>query len=143
MAGIMRPESSSARKTTVLLAEDESAIAMLFEFDLTRRGYCVLKALSGQEALKLSAEFQAPIDVLVTDWHMPGLSGDDLARRLLHTRPDLKIILMSGHPDAAAKIDGFANGQALFVSKPVSPIHLVECIDQLLDVPDSPDKRAA
>lgn len=139
----MGPESSSARKTTVLLADDESAIALLFEFDLTRRGYCVLKALSGQEALKLSSEFQAPIDVLLTDWNMPGLSGDDLARQLLLERPAIKIILMSGHPDAAAKIDSFAKGQALFLSKPISPTHLVECIDQLLEVPDSPNERAA
>ena len=139
----MTPESSSARKTTVLLADDESAITLLFEMDLTRRGYRVLQAHSGSEASKISAEFPTPIDVLVTDWKMPDLNGDELARRLLVERPELKIIVMSGHPDAADVIASFVKDQALFLRKPFSPARLVESITRLLDIPDKPGERAA
>lgn len=139
----MTLESSSARKTTVLLADDESAIALLFEMDLTRRGYRVLQAHSGSEASTISREFPTPIDVLVTDWRMPDLNGDELARQLLLERPELKIILMSGHPDAADTIASFAKNQALFLRKPFSPARLVESITRLLDIPDKPGERAA
>lgn len=139
----MEPESSSARKTTVLLVDDESAITLLFEMDMTRRGYCVIKAHSGSEASTISAEFPTPIDVLVADWKMPDLSGDDLARRMLLTRPDLKIILMSGDPEAAAGLNSFADNQALFLRKPFSPARLVECINRLLDLPDRSGDQAA
>jgi two-component system cell cycle sensor histidine kinase/response regulator CckA len=143
MPDTMTLESSSARKTTVLLADDESAIALLFEMDLTRRGYRVLQAHSGSEASKISGEFPTPIDVLVTDWKMPDLNGDELARQLLLERPELKIILMSGHPDAADTITSFAKNQALFLRKPFSPARLVESITRLLNLPDKPGERAA
>ena len=143
MPHIMTPESSSARKTTILLADDESAITLLFEMDLTRRGYRVLQAHSGSEASRISAEFPTPIDALVTDWRMPDLNGDELARQLLVDRPELKIIVMSGHPDAADVIASFAKDQALFLRKPFSPAQLVESITRLLDIPDKPGERAA
>ena len=136
----MTTDFSSARKPTVLLADDESAITLLFEMDLTRRGYCVLQAHSGSEAGKISAEFPTTIDILVTDWRMPDLSGDELARRLLLERPEIKIIVMSGHPDAADAIDSFAKDQALFIRKPFSPARLVSTINQLLNLPDKPDE---
>lgn len=139
----MTTDSSSARKPTVLLADDESAITLLFEMDLTRRGYCVLQAHSGTEAGKISAEFPTRIDVLVTDWRMPDLSGDELARRLLLERPEIKIIVMSGHPDAADVITSFAKDQALFIRKPFSPARLVDNINRLLNLPDKPDQSAA
>lgn len=139
----MEPESSSARKTTVLLVDDESAITLLFEMDLTSRGYCVLTAHSGFEASAIGMECPTPIDVLVTDWKMPDMSGDDLARRLLLERPGIKVILMSGHPDAATVIDSFVKNQALFLRKPFSPAKLVESINRLLDLSESPENRAA
>jgi two-component system cell cycle sensor histidine kinase/response regulator CckA len=143
MPHIMTPDPSSARKTTVLLADDESAITLLFEMDLTRRGYYVLQAHSGSEAGKISTEFLPPIDVLVTDWKMPDLNGDELARRLLLERPEMKIIVMSGYPDAADLIASFAKNQALFLRKPFSPARLAESINRLLDIPDKPGEQAA
>ncbi len=139
----MPPESSSARKTTVLLTDNESAITLLFEMDLTQRGYRVLQAHSGSEASRISKEFPTAIDVLVTDWKMPDMNGDELAHRLLLERPVLKIILMSGHPDAADAIADFAKNQALFLCKPFSPARLAESINRLLDIPDKPGERAA
>lgn len=143
MHHIMTPEPSSARKTTLLLTDNESAITLLFEMDLTHRGYRILQAHSGSEASTISKECPTPIDVLITDWRMPDLNGDELARQLLLERPELKIILMSGHPDAADVIASFAKNQALFLRKPFSPARLVESINRLLAIPDKPGERAA
>jgi len=136
-------ESASARKKTVLLVDDESAIALLFELELTRMGYYVLKAHSGAEANKISADFPTPIDVLVTDWHMPDVSGDELACELLVQRPDLKVILMSGYPEADAVAKAFPENQLVFLSKPLSPAKLDETIRRLLRLHCKSDKQVA
>lgn len=135
--------ATGARKTTVLLADDESAIALLFEMDLSRRGYCVLKAHSASEATKISEDFPTPIDVLVADWNMPDMKGDELAHQLLKLRPEMKLILMSGHPGAADTINGFPKNQAIFISKPLTPSKLDSAIKELLSTTDPSRTRAA
>ena len=104
--------SAGARKTTILLADDESAIALLFEMDLTRRGYCVLKAHSAAEAMQMSESCPTPIDVLVADWNMPDMKGDTLAHQLLQQRPDMRFVLMSGYASAAEAINSFPKNHA-------------------------------
>jgi two-component system phosphate regulon response regulator PhoB len=132
-----------ARKTTILLAEDESAIALLFEMDLTRRGYCVLKAHSASEAIQISAGCPAHIDVLVADWNMPDMKGDTLAHKLLKQRPEMKFVLMSGHPDAADAITGFSKKQATFIPKPLTPSKLDSAIKEILNTAAPFRTRAA
>ncbi len=136
-------ENNTARKKTVLLADDESAITLLFELELTRMGYYVLTAHSGAEASRISAEFHHPIDVLVTDWHIPDLSGDDLACDLLVQRPDLKVVLMSGFPEANAIAQAFNQNQLVFLSKPFSPAKLDETIRRLLGLPGKSARQVA
>lgn len=136
-------EPVSARKKTVLLVDDESAIALLFEMELTRMGYFVLKALSGAEASKISLNYHSPIDVLVTDWNMPDMNGDDLACELLVQRPDIKVILMSGFPEADAIAKAFPEDQLVFLSKPLSPAKLDETIRKMLKLPGTSGKKVA
>ncbi|WP_455376912.1 response regulator [Petrachloros mirabilis] len=136
-------ESHGSKKKTVLLVDDESAITLLYEVDLTRRGYTVMTAHSGTEATRISAEFQGLIDVLVTDWHMPDMSGDDLACDLLVQRPNLKVILMSGFPSAEAIAQAFPENQLVFLSKPFSPAKLDDTIRQLLGLLSSGERRVA
>ncbi len=133
-------EPITARKKTVLLVDDESAIALLVELELTRMGYYVLKAHSGSEAIRISSEFHAAIDVLVTDWKMPDMSGDDLACDLLVQRPEIKVILMSGYPEADAIAKAFNRDQLIFLTKPFSSEKLDESIRQLLRLPGKPNK---
>ena len=135
--------ANGARKTTVLLADDESAIALLFEMDLTRRGYCVLKAHSASEATKISEDFPTPIDVLVVDWNMPDMKGDELASQLLKQRSEMKCVLMSGHPGAAETINGFPKNQAVFLAKPFTPSKLDSAIKELLSTADPSPACAA
>ncbi len=139
----MTSTADGARKTTILLADDESAIALLFEMDLTRRGYRVLKAHSGSEATQISEDCPTPIDVLVADWNMPDMKGDKLAHQLLNQRPEMKFVLMSGHPNAADTITGFSKKQATFIAKPLTPSKLDSVIKDLLSTTGSPRTQAA
>lgn len=139
----MTMTSTGARKTTILLADDESAIALLFEMDLTRRGYSVLTAHSAAEATQMSDACSTPIDVLVVDWNMPDMKGDELARHLLKQRPDMKFVLMSGYASAADAINGFSKHQAAFISKPFPPSKLDSAIKELLSTADPSPARAA
>jgi signal transduction histidine kinase len=116
---------------TVLLVEDEDAVRELAREILQERGYVVLEARNGREALEVAARTPGPISLLLTDVVMPGMSGPDLARRLIIGRPALKILYVSGHPDRAA--DGEARAPGLFLHKPFSPEALAAKVREALD----------
>ena len=83
------------RTETVLVVDDEPDVRAMTSRILRDGGYSVIEAASGRDALDHP---QTPdVDVVVTDVIMPGMSGDELARRLLNSRPDLKFLFMSGH----------------------------------------------
>jgi CheY-like chemotaxis protein len=65
---------------------------------LDELGYVVLEAESAGEALEIAGATDGPIDLLLTDVIMPGMSGDELARKLLADRPEMQVILMTGYP---------------------------------------------
>jgi two-component system, cell cycle sensor histidine kinase and response regulator CckA len=85
---------------TILLVEDEELLRHVILDMLGQLGYRVLGAKSGKEALVLAEEYPGKIDVLVTDVLMPDLPGPQLADSLRCSRPDLKVIFVSGDMDA-------------------------------------------
>lgn len=116
-------------KKVVLLAEDELTIRRLAALLLIRAGYTVLEANSTPDALKVAESYKGKIDVLVADVQMPGgASGMDLASKLELSRPDLKIILMSGVFDDSLRLYGWR-----FLQKPFPPALLVESVDVVLN----------
>ena len=84
---------------TILLVEDEEVIRLMLVEILTLQGYTVLDAGRGAEALALAENAAKPIDLLVTDMSMPGMTGWDLAKTLRTTRPGLPVLFISGHND--------------------------------------------
>jgi two-component system cell cycle sensor histidine kinase/response regulator CckA len=136
-------KNMSARKKTALLVDDESAITLLFELELTRIGYYVLTASNAQEAERIATEFQSTIDVLITDWHMPGMTGDQLASDLLVQRPSLKVVLISGYPEAATFCQAFDKAQLTFILKPFSVAELDGAIRRLLGLSGKQDSQVA
>ena len=136
-------KNMSARKKTALLVDDESAITLLFELELTRIGYYVLTASNAQEARRIATEFQSTIDVLITDWHMPGMTGDQLACDLLVQRPSLKVVLTSGYPEAATFCQAFDKDQLTFIHKPFSVDEINGTIRRLLGLSGTPDSQVA
>ncbi|MGE0866553.1 MAG: ATP-binding protein [Vicinamibacterales bacterium] len=132
--------SDAAGKETVLIAEDEEAVRWLAVESLERAGYAVLKAASGEEALRVADAFDGTIHVLVTDVVMPGIKGPELARRLRLARPSIRVLLMSGYAaDVVTKED---LAEAALLSKPFSPSALTKAVRQAMDRPLSPGPPA-
>ncbi|HEX4931434.1 MAG TPA: PAS domain S-box protein [Gaiellaceae bacterium] len=115
----------------VLLAEDEETIRRLVREVLSRSGYEVFAAASGDEALRLLEENGDRIDLLLTDVVMPGMSGPDLARAASRFKPSLRVLFTSGYtsePDEA-----FDDPDVAFIGKPFSPQALVAKVRDVLD----------
>ena len=129
---------------TILLVEDEPAVREMAAFVLKERGYTVLAASHGQEALRLAQKHSHDVHLLLTDVIMPGINGKDLARQLSQGRPDLKVIFMSGYTDGTIDQHGVLDPGNVFIQKPFSPRLLVHKIREVLDgggLIDGPDKN--
>ncbi|WP_062762976.1 ATP-binding protein [Falsirhodobacter sp. alg1] len=100
----------------VLLVEDEAPVRAFASRALRLRGYTVLEAGSGEEALALLADTSLHVDLFVTDVVMPGLDGPSWVRRALQDRPDAHIIFVSGYAEEA-----FADEQAQFTNSVFLP----------------------
>ena len=98
------PDASSA-PATILVAEDEPSILTLIATTLASDGYHLLKAASSAEAVKIAAACERPIDLVVTDAIMPGMSGIELVRTLFCTRPAVPVIVMSGYTQVLSGVD--------------------------------------
>jgi len=130
-----------AAPATVLVAEDEDGVRELAVETLERRGYRVLAASSGEEALKTANAYDGTIHLLISDVVMPGMKGPELADRLRVLRPGVRVLLMSGYAtDVVTPAD---LNEATFLTKPFAPETLVKIVRQILDVPLStiPDPR--
>ena len=131
------PSSMSALpggNETILLAEDEPALRGLVRSILTRLGYRVLEASTGVRALEIWRENRDDIRLLLTDMVMPdGLSGRELAERLLASDPALRVIYTSGYnPEFAGKNFGLRDGVD-FLAKPFAAPKLAEAVRAQLD----------
>ena len=117
---------------TVLVVEDAPELRSLIERFLSRQGYTVLMAADADEALRLCDEFPG-IDVLLTDVVLPGTSGPDLSRRLVESRPGLKVIFMSGYAEDTIVQRGVLLPGLAFLSKPFTARQLCLKVRQTLD----------
>jgi PAS domain S-box-containing protein len=84
---------------TILIAEDEPDLRELTRIFLEGYGYKVLAASSAEQAIQTAEGFSAPIDLLLTDVIMPGMSGRQLAEKILSMRPQTRIVYMTGYTD--------------------------------------------
>ncbi len=116
---------------TILLVEDEARVRKLVRDLLRGRGYTVLEAGDGAEALRVAAAHPATIHLLVTDVVMPRLSGRALAEHLTALRPSLKVLYLSGYTDDAILRHGVQEGAAL-LAKPFTPEALVRRVREAL-----------
>jgi two-component system cell cycle sensor histidine kinase/response regulator CckA len=103
---------------TVLLVEDEDAVRSFAARALGQRGYNVLQAATGTEALDLFAEHNGEVDLVVSDVVMPEMDGPTLMKRLRSERPDLKIIFISGYAEDAFRKNLPENEDFMFLQKP-------------------------
>ncbi len=122
-------------RRTILLVEDEPAVAEVARSVLQEEGYLVLEANDGLGALQIWNDHRGQIDLLLTDIKMPhGMSGLDLADNLRALKPELKIIYTSGCNPEILHAE-FQSGKDNFLAKPFSPAHLQQIVRTGLDLP--------
>jgi len=118
---------------TILLAEDEEAVRPLVREVLERNGYTVLSAGNGEEALLASGRHEGKIHLLLCDVVMPGMSGVELSRRIVSSRPGIKVLYMSGYTDNAIVHHGVLDPGTAFIEKPFAPDALARKVRAVLD----------
>jgi CheY-like chemotaxis protein len=100
---------------------------------LERDGYRVLEASNGDEALLVAEQSAGPLDLLLTDVIMPGLSGPVLARQLVKLRPGLKVVYTSGYTNDALEHHGLTDPSVTLVQKPFKAPGLLSAVREVLD----------
>lgn len=125
-------QARSPEETVILLAEDDPIVRNLVRAMLTNQGYAVLTADDGREALEICDAFSDQIHLLLTDVLMPRMDGIELADAVRRRRPDIKIVLMSGH---TAQIIREENLPDAFLRKPFVPPTLLKCVEKVLASP--------
>ena len=118
---------------TILVVEDEEAVRKLLRDVLEQRGYRVLEAASGADALEIASNPAEHIDLLLTDVVMPRMGGRELARRFALGRPDTPILFLSGYTEEMVGDQGVLTPGANFMSKPFAPEELARRVREILD----------
>jgi len=115
----------------VLVVDDDESVRGFLERALRQPDYEATVAANGYDAIK-AAETRGPFDLLVTDLVMPGLQGDELARRLRRMDPELKVLYLTGYSDQLFKERASLWADEAFLDKPVSVRGLVEAVSLIL-----------
>jgi len=118
---------------SVLVVEDEPAIREVMRRMLTRHGYQVIVAESGEEAISLAADRSRTIDLVITDVVMPGMMGREITERIAALRPETKLIYMSGYAQAVLDSRGRLEAGRVLVEKPFTETSLLTTIRESLD----------
>lgn len=119
---------------TILLVEDDDAVRSVISKTLCNKGYKVLEAVNGAEALKLIRRHDGEkIDLLITDIVMPQMNGKDLAAQLKTALPDIKILFISGYSDMVVTRRPLFETNANFIQKPFSLSVLAHKVREILD----------
>jgi signal transduction histidine kinase len=129
---------------TILLVDDETAVREVLARGLQDKGYRVLEAVDGLQALEIVRGSADEIDLVITDVAMPGMTGIDLAHRALKLRPYLPFIFVSGQPREALPDLGSLEQDHQLLEKPFSPESLAACVRARLERrprPSSPDEH--
>ena len=118
---------------TILLVDDEESLRLVVTHFLSEElGYNILPAGSAEEALSLIESYSGTIDLLLTDVLLPGMSGSELAAKLLSAHPNLKIMYISGYPDHTLEGLG-VSGSDEMLQKPFTIKSLAAKLREILD----------
>lgn len=118
---------------TILVAEDDATVSSLAKTVLTHRGYRVLVAPNGVDALRVAAQDGRPIDLLLTDVVMPSCGGRALAEDIGRRHANARVLYMSGYPDDTIAQQGVLDPAAPFLAKPFTPDALLLAVRSALD----------
>ncbi|MGA7910702.1 MAG: response regulator, partial [Candidatus Dormiibacterota bacterium] len=117
---------------TVLVVEDSDDFREIVDRILSQNGYEVLVAANGPDALEMARQYAGHIDLLLTDMIMPRMLGTELAPRLVESRPDLRVLYMSGFAEPGLRPGAVAPEVAL-LDKPFTEPTLLARVRQSLE----------
>ena len=134
-SGDARPNVSELRpgRETVLLVEDEEMVRNLSCEILEMNGYRVLAAANGEEACRVCEVHSGEIHLMITDVVMPQMSGREVAERVAKTRPDMRVLYMSGYTDDAIVSHGVLDDKIPFLQKPFTPDSFAQKVREVLE----------
>ncbi|WP_447977637.1 response regulator [Candidatus Nitrospira bockiana] len=119
---------------TILVVDDHDAVRKLIASVLGGRGYRVLDATDGEQAIRLESQHPGPIDLLLTDVLMPRMNGPDLADRFVRLRPGIRILYMSGFMEEALLRRLELHQWSGFLRKPFQLEELLLKVREAIDV---------
>lgn len=121
----LRTETAPAGARIALVVDDEPLVRAFVSTVLRNRGWSVIEAADGPSALALAPE---KLSLLVTDYEMPAITGVTLAQELRLRNDKLPVVMVSGHPEVAAKLSTLRGPRTAFVSKPFPVEELISTI---------------
>ena len=117
---------------TILLVEDNPDVRSLLRSVLLKRGYSVLEAENGREAMEVVEGYSRPVDLLVTDIVMPEMNGREIASLIARKYPDIRVLLISGYTEEAAQRPGILDPGTPFLEKPFSVDEFMNKVQEVL-----------
>ena len=115
------------------MVEDDELVRRTAVRILREHKYTVLEACAGKEALEVCRRDSDGIDLVLSDVVMPGMSGIELSRLVTTKHPDIKVVFMSGYTENGRKQFDEAEGDVVFVQKPLIPSELARKVREVLD----------
>jgi len=132
---LARSEHTGPGRETILLVEDEENLRQLTRQSLENQGYNVVDATDGAAAIRLSHAYKGPIHLLLTDVIMPGMNGRELANQVSSSRPDMKVLYMSGYTENHIGHNGTLDQGITLLQKPFTLPALQAKVREVLDTP--------
>ena len=129
------PRPQETRRRIVLVVDDEPAILSITTNILGRRDYEIWTAGNGAEALEIARGRERDITILLSDVVMPGITGPDLAERLLQVNPRMHVLFMSGWDEGVIARYGAFRRSIRTILKPFTPDGLMDMIETVLQDP--------
>lgn len=129
----VKPPPSASGTERILLVEDEAPLRALGARVLREKGYQVLEAENGERALALAKSHQGPLELLITDVIMPGLSGGEVADQIVAMRPTIKVLFISGYTENSIVHHGVLDQGRELLDKPFTPDSLLRRVRAILD----------
>jgi two-component system, cell cycle sensor histidine kinase and response regulator CckA len=133
---IVEPEPARSGGQTILLVEDEKAVRAMTGLALRSKGYTLLEAANGEEAVRLGEQHTGPIHLLMSDVVMPRMGGRQLAERLTSQHPEMRVLFVSGYTDDAVVRHGVLRAEVAFLQKPFTMDALHRKVQKILDGPN-------
>jgi len=124
----MVPESARLPKKRILIVDDDPSIRYMLSRVLLDEGYNVLSAAKGRQGLELA--FTGQTDLVLLDWKMPGLNGEETLKELAFARPALPVIVITAYPRKQS--EGALTGANAVLQKPLDFPMLLEAIKKLV-----------